>query len=135
MKEQSQALLDKAGENLEASKDLIRGGHYEIAASRAYYTMFYGAEALLLEEGFEFSSHSAVHGAFGERFAKTGRLDPAFHRFLLDAYRARQSADYDAPADVSREDAETLVSRAGEFIRAATHLLGGSGAGLVGERP
>jgi uncharacterized protein (UPF0332 family) len=134
MKEQTKALLEKARENLEASDDLIRGDYYEIAASRAYYTMFYAAEALLVEEGFEFSSHSAVHGAFGERFAKTGRLDPALHRFLLDAYRARQSADYDAPADVSREDAETLVSRAGEFIRAAMQLLGGGGASQVGEQ-
>jgi uncharacterized protein (UPF0332 family) len=134
MKEQTRALLNKAGENLDASKDLIRGDHYEIAASRAYYTMFYAAEALLFEEGLEFSSHSAIHGAFGERFAKTGRLNPTFHRYLLDAYRARQSADYDAPADVSRGDAETLVSRAEEFIRAAMQLLSGGGAGQVGER-
>jgi len=51
MKEQSQALLTKASDNLAASKNLIRGSHYEIAASRAYYTMFYAAEALLLDEG------------------------------------------------------------------------------------
>jgi len=59
-----------------------------------------------------------VHGAFGERFAKTGRLDPKFHRYLLDAYRARQSADYEAPAEISQADAEVVVQRAAEFIEA-----------------
>jgi uncharacterized protein (UPF0332 family) len=124
MKEQSQALLEKGDENLKAANDLIREHHYEIAASRAYYTMFYAAEALLLEEGLEFSSHGAVHGALGERFTKTGRIDVQFHRYLLDAYRARQSADYDAPADVSEEDAKTLVKRAEEFLRMARQFLG-----------
>ena len=125
MKEQSRALLEKADDNLRAANDLILGSHYEVAASRVYYTMFYAAEALLLEEDLEFSSHGGVHGAFGERFTKTGRLDAKFHRFLLDAYRARQSADYDAPADVSREDAETLMSRAAEFLQAIRQLMGG----------
>jgi len=58
MKEQSKALLDKAAENLIASQDLIHNGHFEIAASRAYYAMFYAAEASLLEEDLEFSSPS-----------------------------------------------------------------------------
>jgi uncharacterized protein (UPF0332 family) len=60
----------------------------------------------------------------GERFTKTGRIDVQFHRYLLDAYRARQSADYDAPADVSEEDAKTLVKRAEEFLRMARQFLG-----------
>jgi uncharacterized protein (UPF0332 family) len=124
MKEQSRALLAKATENLAAAQDLMDKGHAEVAVSRAYYAMFYATEAALLEEGMEFSSHGAVHGAFGERLAKSGRLDPKLHRYLLDAYRARQSADYDAPADISEEDAHTVVARAQEFIRAIKRCLG-----------
>ena len=74
VREASRALLDKALESLAASRDLVSTRHFEVAASRAYYAMFYAAEAVLLEEGLEFSSHGAVHGAFGERFASTGRL-------------------------------------------------------------
>lgn len=123
MKDQTEALLAKAAENLLASQDLLRSRHPEIAVSRSYYAMFYAAEALLVEENLEFSSHGAVHGAFGERFAKTNRLDQKFHRYLLDAYRVRQSADYDAPADISQADAEVIVQRAGEFIEVCKHLL------------
>lgn len=123
MKGQTEALLAKAAENLLASQGLLRSGHPEIAVSRSYYAMFYAAEALLIEENLEFSSHGAVHGAFGEQFAKTGRLDPKFHRYLLDAYRARQSADYDAPAEISQADAEVVVQRAAEFIEATKRML------------
>jgi uncharacterized protein (UPF0332 family) len=124
MKEQSRALLAKASENLAAAQDLMDKGHAEVAVSRAYYAMFYAAEAALLEEDLEFSSHGAVHGAFGERLAKSGRLEPKLHRYLLDAYRARQSADYDAPADISAEDARVVVNRAQEFISAIKRYLG-----------
>lgn len=123
MKGQTEALLAKAAENLLASQDLLRSGHPEIAVSRSYYAMFYAAEALLVEDNLEFSSHGAVHAAFGERFAKTGRLDPKFHRYLLDAYRARQSADYDAPAEITQADAEVVVQRAAEFIEATKRML------------
>lgn len=123
MRAQSAALLDKAAENLRAAQDLIRGQHSEVAVSRAYYAMFYAAEAVLLEQGVEFSSHGGVHGAFGEHFAKTGRIDPKFHRYLIDGFRARQSVDYDAPADMTREDAETLLQRAREFVLAIQHLM------------
>jgi uncharacterized protein (UPF0332 family) len=65
MKEQSRALLDKVDENLRAAHDLVQGNHCEVAASRAYYVMFYAAEAVLLEDGVEFSSHGAVHRSMG----------------------------------------------------------------------
>ncbi len=123
MKTQTKAYLDKARENINASADLIRSGHFEIAASRAYYAMFYTAEALLTEEDEEFSSHGAVHGAFGQRFTKTGRLDAKFHRYLIDAYRERQAADYDAPAEVEKADAEILVNQAREFLAASEVLM------------
>lgn len=38
-------------------------GFYDFAVSRAYYTMFYVAEALLDQEGLSFSSHAAIISA------------------------------------------------------------------------
>ena len=45
---ESRALLDKGSENSRAAALLRREGFLDIAASRAYYAMFYAAEALLL---------------------------------------------------------------------------------------
>lgn len=123
MKPATKAYLDKTKDNIHASEALIGLGHFDIAASRAYYAMFYAAAALLTEEGEELSSHGAVQAAFGRRFAKTGRLDVRFHRYLIDAYRERQAADYDAPAEVGAEEAKILLNQAKEFLVAVGTLL------------
>jgi uncharacterized protein (UPF0332 family) len=54
-------LLRKAKESLRAAKLMDQQGYHHFAASRAYYTMFYIAEAFLLGKGLAFSKHSAVH--------------------------------------------------------------------------
>ena len=64
------ALLRKAHSSLQAAKLLAGEKHFDFAVSRAYYTMFYVAEAFLLGQGLSFSKHSAVLAAFGERLAK-----------------------------------------------------------------
>lgn len=68
--------VQKARENIEAAELLINEGHPDIAASRAYYSMFYIAEVLLYSKGLSFSSHSAVIAAYGKEFAKTGLMNP-----------------------------------------------------------
>ncbi len=68
--------MQKAHENIAAAEVLLQENFPEIAASRAYYAMFYIAEILLFSKGLTFSSHSAVISAFGKEFAKTGLLIP-----------------------------------------------------------
>lgn len=48
MSEDIRALLEKAERYLRSAKLLENAGDYDSAASRSYYAMFYGAEALLL---------------------------------------------------------------------------------------
>lgn len=124
MREEIAALLQKAEESIRAAELLLKEGLFAIAVSRAYYAMFYVAEALLLKEGVELSKHGAVVAVFGERFAKTGRLDPKFHQYLIEGLEERQAADYDAPAEFSREDAEKQVERAREFLSVAKRSSG-----------
>ena len=69
MKPDAQEFLQKARDNLAAAQLLQRERFWDICASRAYYAMFYTAEALLLERGLAYSSHSAVIAAFGREFA------------------------------------------------------------------
>jgi len=123
VKTESKALLDKAVENIRAITILTNDGIYSIAIGRAYYAMFYCAEAVLLEQGLEFSSHGEVHGAFGRELIKTGKLPNDLHQYLLEAFRRRQSADYDAPAEVTREDALRLFEQAQSFYETVFDFL------------
>ena len=65
--------------------------------------------------------------AFGREYAKSGRLDPKFHQWLLAAQNYRNVGDYGIEAHVSRADAELVCIWAQEFIEAAkAYLLGGA---------
>ena len=66
MKETSRLLLQKAERAIIAAEKLFGGQDTEFAIGRAYYAMFYIAEALPDEKDLRFSKHSGVHGAFGE---------------------------------------------------------------------
>ena len=90
---------------------------------RAYYAMFYTASALLAEKGVHSTKHSGVHGQFGEHFAKSGRIDPKFHRFLLDAFDRRLQADYGFEAVISGEEVTVTIEQAREFLAQAEILL------------
>lgn len=85
-------LLDKAERSLSAARLLLDQEHHDFAISRAYYAMFYVAEGLLASLGKAYSSHAAVIAAFGREFAKTGRLDSKFHRWLIDAQDLRNAS-------------------------------------------
>jgi uncharacterized protein (UPF0332 family) len=86
--------------------------------------MFYVAEALLLEKGLSFSSHSAVIAAFGKEYAKTGILDPKLHRYLMYALDVRQIGDYGVDVAIPMDKVVQILDWAREFIAAAEKYLG-----------
>lgn len=114
-----QSLIEKAKESLSAAKILLDQGYNGFAASRAYYAMFYVVEALLASLGKSYSSHGALQSAFGSEFAKTGRLDPKFHRWLIDAQDLRNTGDYNVGTTLKRTQIEEMFNWAAEFIQAA----------------
>jgi uncharacterized protein (UPF0332 family) len=123
MKPETRALLDKAQQSIQAAINLQRDNFLDFAASRAYYAMFYTAEALLIEQNLSFSSHAAVISAFGQFFAKTNVLDPRFHRYLLDAQDMRNVGDYGIGPGVTSDQASTLIKWSNDFLQAAENLL------------
>jgi uncharacterized protein (UPF0332 family) len=123
MKREVESLLQKAHESLHAAGLLKQEGYLDFAASRAYYGMFYAAQALLLNRGLSFSSHSAVIAAFGREFAKTGVLDPRFHRYLIDAQDLRNLGDYGVGPSVTADQADEILCWASEFLSAAEAVL------------
>lgn len=124
MTERQANLLRKARQKLAASRALLAQDFAEDAVSRAYYAMFYIAEAFLDGEGLAFSSHGAVLGEFGRMFAKTGRVPAEFHRFLLEASQERMGGDYDERYVLSGEEALKHVERAESFLRLAEERIG-----------
>ena len=123
MKDDIEYLLEKAKESLDAAALLNHEGYPSFAASRAYYSMFYVAEALLLNINLSFSSHSAVISAFGREFIRTGKIDAKFHRYLIDAQDLQNLGDYGVGKKISPEQAQEILSWSREFISVAEAIL------------
>jgi len=119
-------LLNPADESHEVAKALINMGHARFSAAQSYFTIFYLTQALLLSKGLTFSSHSAVVAAYGKEFAKTGFLDPKFHRYIIDAQQLRQTGHYgEEGEEVTKDQALESFQWAEEFMQAVKEYLQG----------
>jgi uncharacterized protein (UPF0332 family) len=86
--------------------------------------MFYVAEAILLGDGLRFSKHAGVIAAFGQHFAKAGRVPTEFHRYLIEGQASRNVGDYDTGANLTKEQAVEQIARAEQFVELGKRLLG-----------
>ncbi len=100
-----QHYLDLADESHEVAGTLIKLRHIRFSAAQSYYTIFYAA-------------------AYGKEFAKTGLLDPKFHRYILDAQERRLVGHYGSEhEEVTDEEALESFQWAGEFMEAVKAYL------------
>jgi uncharacterized protein (UPF0332 family) len=121
--EEIQALLKKAERSLRAASSMIDSRDFDFSLSRAYYAMFYSAEALLLTKDLRFSKHSGVIACFGKEFIKEGVFSEQLYDYLIKRFRERQKGDYDVVSMPSREDALEMVERARIFIVEVNNYL------------
>lgn len=121
--EEIQKLIQRSEHAYKAAEQLIKSGYPSDAASKSYYAMFYAARALLLSVQIDVTKHSAVESAFGLHFAKAGKLDPRYHRMLIEARKTREIADYDIDEEVEQSAASARLKDAKDFIGAVRDLL------------
>jgi uncharacterized protein (UPF0332 family) len=124
MTDEIRRYLDKADHALVVAEDMMEKGHAPDAASKIYYAMFYATKALLASEGIDVVKHSAVESAFGYYFAKSGRIDPRFHKMLMNARKIREIADYDIDEEIIEPVASLKIDEGRAFITAIKLFLG-----------
>ena len=129
-------LVEKGVRSLAAGRRLFQEGDYDFAISRAYYAMFYLAEAALLSRGMTFSSHGAVISAFGRDLVKPGHLSAGLHKALHEGFMERTVGDYEVKESYPRERAEGVLASARDFVAAVRAFVerGEDGGQKVGEQ-
>jgi uncharacterized protein (UPF0332 family) len=123
MNDYTRKLLDKAIDAIESAELLLEHGKTDVAAGRAYYALFYVAEALLNEKGLQFGKHGDVIGAYGKHFSKTKILDPKFHRWLIEGFDTRMIGDYHVDTQIEANAVADMINQAREFWEAARAYL------------
>jgi uncharacterized protein (UPF0332 family) len=117
------AQINKSKEKLKAAKNLLEDGFVDDTISRAYYSMFHAASAVLLSEGMTAESHSALKNMFGLHFINTGKIDRKFGRWLNKLKDERENGDYDIFTSFDYEDAKGDIDEAEEFLKEMRRYL------------
>ena|ERR1041385_1184176 len=126
MKEDTQFLLDKAESAIGAAETLLRDGYRDFAAGRAYYAMFYTAEALLAEKELKFKKHIGVHRAFSEHFVKTGVFEQKYYQWLITTFNSRLVGDYAIRTEFEDDEVKNWIEQAREFLNKVREHLANS---------
>lgn len=108
---------------ISVAEQLFAAGHMADAISRAYYALFHGATAVLLNMKVERASHGALIAAFAQFVSKPRLMDRKFHRYLLDAFASRTESDYAAAPEMSADETRQTIDRAKEFLAASRDYL------------
>lgn len=116
-------LFSLALEELDIATLLLEKEHYRASISRSYYSMYYAAQALLLSQNIDSSTHKGMIRLFSLHFVKTGLFSPEWSNTLKAAYDLRQLSDYDADFTGTLAEAEKILEQAKIFVAEVEQLL------------
>ncbi len=116
--------IRNAHEMLEVAALNLSEDYHGSAVNRAYYAIFYAANALLATQGLTRSKHSGAIAAFRERFVKTGLIEVEYSDLYGRVMENRHVSDYEIEVPVERQvatraldDAQRFVERVEQFFQ------------------
>ena len=115
--------IKRAKETYEDAIFLFEKGSLNSSINRLYYSAFYAAIALLLDNDIEVKSHNGVKQKLGEEFISKGKLSKVHAKTYNLLSDFRHKGDYDDLFDFDAELVERLLEPVKEFIDAIDKLL------------
>jgi len=108
--------IENANESLSVAQLNLDNDFNAAAINRAYYAIFYAANALLATRKLARSKHSGVLSAFRQHFIKTGLLSSELSEIYGQVMDDRHESDYEIMSATSKEDAVIDVHQARHFV-------------------
>lgn len=115
--------LGKAKEDFEAAKMLLDKNHFAQSLNRSYYSIFHAARVLAAIDKFKTKTHSGMIAYFNREYIHSGKLDRKYGEIIKSAERIRIQSDYMDFYVASKEQAQTQLNNAGEFIEMIENYL------------
>ena len=116
MNEKITFLLNKAQTFLRSAAVLVELEDFDSCASRAYFAMFYAAQAALVAENSKLPEQMGIRSAFIEQFIDSGRMPERAAEALEQAYELKEVGDYSNSYAVKKEDGERVLQEAEAFV-------------------
>ncbi len=115
--------IKRAERWLEEAEKSLNSGLYDSCLITSYLAMFHAARAVLFRDGWREKSHFCIARYIEEMYVKKGKLEREWID-LLDRLRETRHADqYDVSYFATREEAESMLNIAFEFVERMEKLL------------
>jgi uncharacterized protein (UPF0332 family) len=115
--------IEHAHQMLVVAARNLDDGFYASAVNRAYYAIFYAANALLSTQKLARSKHSGVISAFRERFVKPGFIEPEYSDIYGRVLDHRHVGDYELELAIEEEQARSDLDDANRFVQRVEEWL------------
>ncbi|AGK61325.1 putative conserved protein related to C-terminal domain of eukaryotic chaperone, SACSIN [Archaeoglobus sulfaticallidus PM70-1] len=115
--------MKRAERWLEEAEKSLNNELYDSCLISSYLAMFHSARAVLYRDGWREKSHFCIARYLEEMYVKKGKLEREWVD-LLDRLRETRHADqYDVSYFATREEAESALNIAFEFVERMEKLL------------
>ncbi len=108
--------IEKAKEDLEASKILFASNLFSQSLNRSYYAIFHAVRAVFVYERFDSRKHSGIISHFNKNYISSNIFDKKYSKIIMGAEKIRNKSDYNDFYIASKEDAERQILEAEDFI-------------------
>lgn len=115
-------LLRKSQKYLRSAAVLLEMEDYDSTVSRAYFAMFYAAQALVKRRGIRLAAGQSLRDAFVAHFVETGTLPPRAAQALEEGFRMMELGDFAHTFGVSGPQAEAMLAEAEAFVNSVSVL-------------
>ena len=117
------SLFDKAQQFLRSAAVLFELEDFDSCASRAYFAMFFSAQALLTADGQRHAGRRSARTAFVERYVEGGELPKRAGEAFAEAQQLQEIADFGGKLAVSEQQAERVLQEAEAFVHSLQTLV------------
>ena len=115
--------LERAKNTLSDVHFAIQNNRWNIAANRLYYSCFYAAIALLINDEHVTRTHNGVKTLLGQHYVKNGIITKELSQAYQKMFDLRQTGDYDDMVIITENDVMPLVEPAEKFIAEIENLI------------
>lgn len=108
--------LEKAKDDLDASKINFENKKFSQSINRSYYTIFHATRSLLAFNIFDSKKHSGIISFFRENYIKNNKIEKKYSDIIGNAQRIRLESDYKDFYVISKDQAKKQIDNAEDFI-------------------
>lgn len=126
-KQEIRLYIENADEMLEVAQVMLNNDFYTSTVNRAYYAIFYAANAMLITKGLASKKHSGVISFFRQYFVKTNIISSHYSNIYGRVMGSRQASDYDLNSLITPDLAQKNLNNAKEFVAEMTRWLKNEG--------